>query len=419
MTARRSLAPPLTSVLAKPAGADCNLACDYCFYRPKKALYPEAPEPRMTTAVLQKLIGEYVHLAGPNPVFAWQGGEPALRGLDFYREAVQLQQRLGLPGQVVGNGFQTNGTLLDDEWAEFFAGYRFLVGVSLDGPKEFHDAHRRGADGEGSWERVIRGIQSLRRHGVEFNVLCMVTQESVRYPERLFRFFADEDLRYVQFIPLAEPGTKPLQAAAFSIRPEEYGEFLCRLFDQWASEWPPALHIRDFEEFLTIYAGRPQVCCTFQETCGAYCVVEHNGDVYACDFMVEPRWKIGNLVGQPLGEILSSPLFAEFAAQKTRLGEQCKICKWLQLCHGGCPKHRLIAAPTVAAPSYFCEAYQQFFRHSRRRYKRMAERLVSQAAGRPWPGVNGASYRDKAPHRNDPCPCGSGRKYKHCCMGRR
>lgn len=407
----------ITSVLVKPAGPDCNLACSYCFYRPKKALYPDTPHPRMTVEVLEKLIREYMRLAGPNPVFAWQGGEPALMGLDFYREAVELEQRLGMPGQTVGNGFQTNGTLLDEEWAKFFAEYRFLVGVSLDGPKEFHDAHRRTPAGEGTWERVMASIDALRRHGAEVNVLCMVTRESVHYPEKLFRFFAEQGLQYVQFIPLVEPGPEPCQPAKFSIGAAEYGEFLCRLFDLWSSQWPPAVHIRDFDEFATVYAGQPQVSCTYQETCGSYCVVEHNGDVYACDFMVEPQWKIGNITKQPMAEILASPLFAEFAARKAILSDECKACEWLSLCHGGCQKHRLITSRCVAAPSYFCEAYRRFFKHSRRRYRKLADRLarrsqLMQAGPAPEAGTK------SPPSRNAPCPCGSGRKYKHCCMGR-
>ncbi|MCX7599749.1 MAG: anaerobic sulfatase maturase [Armatimonadetes bacterium] len=403
-------------MLVKPAGADCNLACDYCFYRPKKVLYPDAPCPRMTTSTLEKLVAHYMGMAGPNPIFAWQGGEPALMGLDFFRQVVELQQRFGRPGQVVGNGFQTNATLLDDGWARFFADYSFLVGVSLDGPQGLHDAHRRTPDGQGTWAAVMAGIEALRRHGVEFNVLCMVTQESVRQPEKLFRFFRHNEIHYVQFIPLVEPGPEPLSPAPFSIGAQEYAEFLCHMFDQWAAEWP-AMHIREFDEFLTVYAGRPQISCTFQETCGSYCVVEHTGDVYTCDFMVEPQWKLGNLVEQPLGEILTSPLFEEFAGRKTVLSDKCKACEWLALCHGGCQKHRLIRSRSVAAPSYFCEAYRRFFRHSRRRFRKLSDRIVQQQSPSRVSSPKQVGSQG-APSRNAPCPCGSGTKYKHCCLGR-
>ena len=256
--------PPISSILIKPAGPDCNLACDYCFYRPKAVLYPDGPPVhRMTEAVLEAVVGQYMSLAGPRPVLAWQGGEPTLMGLDFYRAAVEFEQRLGKPGQVVGNGFQTNGVLLDDEWARFFARYKFLVGVSLDGPRELHDLHRRDASGAPTFERVMRGIDALRRGGVEFNVLCMVTRESVGRPEELFEFFLAKDLRHLQFIPLVEPGAEPLTAAEFSVAPEDYGEFLCRLFDLWAGEWPPPLGIRIFDELLSAYAGQPAPSCTF------------------------------------------------------------------------------------------------------------------------------------------------------------
>jgi uncharacterized protein len=368
--------PPISSILIKPAGPDCNLACDYCFYRPKAVLYPDGPPVhRMTEAVLEAVVGQYMSLAGPRPVLAWQGGEPTLMGLDFYRAAVEFEQRLGKPGQVVGNGFQTNGVLLDDEWARFFARYKFLVGVSLDGPRELHDLHRRDASGAPTFERVMRGIDALRRGGVEFNVLCMVTRESVGRPEELFEFFLAKDLRHLQFIPLVEPGAEPLTAAEFSVAPEDYGEFLCRLFDLWAGEWPPPLGIRIFDELLSAYAGQPAPSCTFAETCGAYVVVEHNGDVYACDFMVEPRWMLGNLTREPLGELVASATFREFAGRKSDYGEQCRACRWLPMCHGGCQKHRLITSPDVAAASYFCAAYQQLFGHSRRTLRRLADRL--------------------------------------------
>ncbi len=372
-----SSVPPISSILLKPAGPDCNLACDYCFYRPKAALYHDAPVHRMTETVLEAVVGQYMGLAGPRPVLAWQGGEPTLMGLDFYRAAVEFEQRLGVSGQVVGNGFQTNGVLLEDEWARFFARYKFLVGVSLDGPPELHDLHRRDASGAPTFDRVMGGIDALRHGGVEFNILCMVTRESVRRPEELFEFFVADDLRHLQFIPLVEPGPDPLSAASISVAPDEYGEFLCRLFDQWASDWPPPVSIRLFDELLAAYAGRPAPSCTFAEACGTYCVVEHNGDVYACDFMVEPRWLLGNLLERPLGEILSSPEFRDFAARKSDYGEQCLACRWLSMCHGGCQKHRLITSPDVAAPSYFCAAYQQLFSHSRRQFRRMADRIAA------------------------------------------
>ena len=409
--------PRINSVLVKPAGPDCNLACDYCFYRPKSALYPDTPRPRMTTRVLASFIGQYMRLAGPNPSFGWQGGEPALMGLDFYRTVVELEQRLGLSGQVVGNGFQTNATLMDDDWARFFCEYRFLVGLSLDGPQDLHDGHRLTLGGAPTWERVMRSLEVLRRHRVEFNILCMVTRESVDQPEKLYRFFRSHELRYLQFIPLVEAENGP---AANPISPEAYGEFLCRLFDQWTNDWPPEVYIRDFDDILSVYAGRPMPSCIHQDRCGQYFVVEHNGDVYACDFMVEPEWRLGNLVEQPLAEILASAHFRTFAARKGMHQAQCQACRWLSLCQGGCQKHRLITSASVAAPSYFCEAYQRFFQHSRRRFRRLADELIGQkrAPARVSPRPNREGTAGASPGRNDPCPCGSGKKYKLCCLGK-
>jgi len=429
----RNPPPPVTSVLVKPAGADCNLACDYCFYRPKTALYPDTPRPRMTAAVLESFIGQYMRLAGPNPSFGWQGGEPGLMGLEFYQRVVELEQRLGLSGQVVGNGFQTNATFIDDDWACFFSRYKFLLGVSLDGPQDLHDAHRLTLGGAPTWERVMQSIEVLRKHRVEFNILCMITQESVTQPEKLYRFFRQHDLRYLQFIPLVEPekrdgaffpGTPSVASGEKGSVPlfsEAYGEFLCRMFDQWTSEWPPEVYIRDFDDLLAVYAGQPMPSCIHQDRCGQYFVVEHNGDVYACDFMVEPEWLIGNLTQQPLAELLSSPRFRTFAARKGLHDPQCQACRWLSLCHGGCQKHRLITSTSVAAPSYFCEAYQRFFQHSRRRFRRLADeltgrhRLAAKASSKPKPAARSSA---SSPGRNDPCPCGSGRKYKLCCLGK-
>lgn len=260
----------------------------------------------------------------------------------------------------------------------------------------------------------MQSIEGLRNHQVEFNILCLVTQESVTQPEKLYRFFRQHDLRYLQFIPLVEPADRPLT-------PDAYGEFLCRMFDEWTSEWPPEVYIRDFDDLLTVYAGRPMPSCIHQDRCGQYFVVEHNGDVYACDFLVEPEWLLGNLTQQPLAEILSSPRFRTFAARKSLYGAPCQACKWLTLCYGGCQKHRLIASASIASPSYLCEAYLRFFQHSRRRFRRLADELT----GRRRPAAK-ASSRPKAaaqssassPGRNDPCPCGSGRKYKFCCLGK-
>ena len=392
---------PLGSVLIKPVGADCNLACRYCFYRPKASLYPETTRHRMSQAVLEKMTESYLAVAGPEASFAWQGGEPTLAGLEFFQQAVAIQRRLARPDQRVSNGFQTNGLLIDDDWAKFFALHNFLVGVSLDGPPQVHDHYRTDAAGGPSLQRTLEAIAILQRYGVQFNILAMVTPKNVDDPDALYDFFLSHDLRFLQFIPCVERDPESGQMAKFSVSPEAYGSFLCRLFDRWVSN-VPGVYIRLFDELLTVYATGESPSCEFRPSCGDYLVVEHNGDLYACDFFVEPEWKLGNLMESPLAQIVGSERFAEFAARKSAYGDECRSCHYLHLCHGGCPKHRLVMGDSPSAPNYLCSAYRQFFSHSESGFRKLAARLRQEGVA---PQVG----------RNDPCPCGSGKKYKHCC----
>ena len=388
------------SLLVKPVSADCNLACQYCFYLPKAALYPESTVHRMCDDVLEALMAQYMPMAGPQATICWQGGEPTLAGLDFYRRAVEFEKRYGLPGQAVGNGFQTNGVLVDDDWAAFFSEYRFLVGVSLDGPQAIHDSYRKARGGQGSFATVMAAIECLRRHGVEFNILTMVTPASASRARDILQFFMQNGLRYLQFIPCAE-GNASGELADYSVTPEEYGRFLCDAFDVWRAEGWQRLYVRFFNEVLGAYLGYQERSCTFKEQCGDYVVVEHNGDVYCCDFFVEPEWYLGNILATPLGELIESARFAEFAEQKGRLGAACRSCEWMALCNGECPKYRLISGG-IGSPTYFCAAYQRFFEQSRAHYQAVAHGIARPSG-------------ERAVGRNEPCPCGSGRKYKRCC----
>lgn len=389
--------PTLTSVLVKPVSADCNLACDYCFYRPKAALYPESRRHLMDEAVLETLIADFMALSGPQVSFAWQGGEPLLAGLDFFRKVVRLQQRYGRPGTLVGNGFQTNATLIDEAWARFFQEYRFLVGVSLDGPPEVHDHYRRSRTDQPSHARVMEAIGWLRRCQVEFNILVLLNPLNVVQPRELYRYFREQDLRYLQFVPCVEPDPATGRAADFSITPEQYGTFLCETFDLWISEGMQAPYIRMFDDLLAVYLGYEAPCCLFQRECGQYVVVEHNGDVYACDFFVEPEWFLGNLVETPLAEIVASAKAREFRLRKRRLAAACQSCEWQFLCYGGCPRHRTALQPEISRPSYFCESYRRFFAHSRpgflelkkrierRQQRQMLAGLFREPRRSPWP----------------------------------
>lgn len=420
--------PTLTSLLVKPVSADCNLACDYCFYRSKAALYAESPRHTMKEAVLETLIADFMGLSGRQvSSFGWQGGEPLLAGLDFFRKVVRFQQQYGRPGAVVGNGFQTNATLIDEAWARFFQEYRFLVGVSLDGPPEVHDHYRRFCGGQPSHGRVMEAIDLLRRYQVEFNVLVLLNPLNVVRPRELYEYFLERDLRYLQFIPCIEPDPVTGGAARFSITPEQYGAFLCETFDLWMSAGSQAPYIRMFDDLLAVYLGYEAPCCLFQQECGQYVVVEHNGDVYACDFFVEPDWFLGNLMETPLADIVASPKAREFRLRKRRLGADCQACPWQSLCYGGCPRHRTALQPEVARPSYFCESYQQFFAYSRpgflklkerigrRQRRRMRSELFLPAQLPLQRSALGVPPSPPKPRRNDPCPCGSGLKFKRCC----
>ncbi len=396
-------------VLVKPAGPDCNLACTYCFYRPKVELYPDSPRHRMSDEVLEEFIGQYMAMSGEQVAFAWQGGEPTLMGLDFFRRVVDYQQRLGRSGQRVSNSLQTNGILLDDDWCQFLAEYKFLVGISIDGPPQIHDHFRIYPSGKGSHEQVIAALDRLQAHRVEHNCLTMVTPANIHRPEEVYRYLTGElALEYLQFIPLVEQDPATAKLADFSIDPHDWGDFLCGIIDLWSQEAQPQVHVRLFDDLMTVYAGAQPPSCQLREQCSSYVVVEHNGDVYCCDFFVEPQWKLGNLMQTPLPELVKQERFAQFARRKSELSERCRECEWLQICWGGCPKHRLAYADDVSAPSYLCAGYQQFFAHSHQQLERRTRRWLAQQRD---PTIDYDSVG-----RNDPCPCGSGKKYKKCCM---
>ena len=414
---------PLTGLLVKPASGDCNLECTYCFYRCKVGLYPDTRVHRMSPEVLEQMVVQYLAMA-PQANFCWQGGEPTLMGLDFFKTAVELMKRHGRNGQAVSNCLQTNGVLLDDAWAAFLIEYRFLLGLSLDGPREFHDRYRRTVDGRGSYDRVMAAVDLLRAHQVEFNILVVIEPHNVTEPETLYDFFVSHDLRFLQFIPCIEPDATGRHPAEFSVTPEQYATFLERLFDRWYNGGYPEVSIRDFDEWLSVYMGHPAQTCMFRATCGDYVVVEHNGDIYACDFQVEPQWRYGNIMEQPLEQIIRTPAADRFLALKPGLGDACRQCPWVRLCHGGCVRHRVVLGGSATQPSYFCRAYQEFFAYADSRFRQVADNMRSARPRAPVPSTRPTPSPARPPKarpigRNSPCPCGSGRKYKHCCGARR
>lgn len=355
----------VSSILVKPVSADCNLACEYCFYSGKAALYPGTRRHRMNDRVLKELVSQLMTFSLSRASFCWQGGEPTLVGLDFYRKAVEYQSLFELPGQIVDNSLQTNGVLINEEWAKFLASYKFLVGVSLDGPPELNDYYRKDHSGAPSYHKVMEGIEWLRRYDVDFNILVLLNKRNIQHPSELYRFFLRQGFRYLQFIPCVELDPETGGVADYSIKPAEYGQFLCDVFDEWASEAVPSVYVRDLDEILISYVTGEAPSCVFSRECGKYLVVEHNGDVYPCDFFVDPKWLLGNLTEQPLEEIVRSEKFIEFRNQKKGLAKKCDRCIWLRHCHGGCPKHW---GNVGLNRNYFCSSYKMLFEHSHQKF---------------------------------------------------
>ncbi len=416
-------------LMIKPVGADCNLACEYCYYRGKRALYPGS-DFRMADEVLEQTTRAYLE-ANPAPevVFGWQGGEPLLAGLDFYRRAVALQAECAAPGQRISNTLQTNGTLLDEEWCGFLRAHGFLVGLSLDGPRAAHDAYRRDPAGGPTFDRVMQAARLLKETGVEFNILATVHAANVGRPVEVYRFFRDEvGARFLQFIPIVEPVTAAdggVSVSARSVSGKEYGRFLARVFDEWVRRDVGTVFVQTFDSALASWLGGPAALCVFAEECGRALVVEHNGDLYACDHFVRPEYRLGNIMEAPLARMVDSERQQAFGrAKREALPPACRECEYLFACRGGCPKNRLAPQYPGEPPSnHLCEGYRYFFAHIDARMRQMAD-LVRR--GRPAAEVmqtSPAAGAAAAPPyagtpRNAPCPCGSGRKYKHC-HGRR
>jgi uncharacterized protein len=409
---------PLNEILVKPAGPDCNMACTYCFYRGKGDVFPMGPAGahRMGEDVLDAMLRQFLLQGdGPNLSIGWQGGEPTLMGLNFFKKAMALEERYGR-GREIGNGFQTNGILLDRSWAQFFRQYRFLIGLSIDGPEPVHDHYRRLAGGGPTWAKVSDSARMLLDAGVQVNALAVITDHSARFPDESYAHLKELGLTYMQFIPCVETGpgdqeSLPAGAASLPVTPEAYGAFLCRVFDLWRADFRDGIQrtsVRFFESLLLTYAGFPPPECTLRRDCGSYIVVEHNGDVYSCDFFVEPAWKLGNLLTGSLSGMLRSRRQSEFGKMKADLHASCRECEWLSRCRGGCTRDRLQDARGIQ-PSRLCGAYRMFFAHADAVLKRLvAEWKRKQAAEVDTKGESTIA-------RNAPCPCGSGRKYKRCC----
>lgn len=418
---------PAFHVMVKPRGPVCNLSCTYCYYLSKERLYPDSHF-RMSNEVLESLIQQYIDAQRvPEVNFGWQGGEPLLMGLEFFRRAVELQQRFQRPGIRITNSLQTNGTLIDDEWAAFFREHGFLIGLSLDGLREMHDAFRKDRGGSPSFDRVMKGLDLLRKHSVEFNILTTVHSANAPHPAELYRFMRDEvGTQFIQFIPIVkrinDTGFQEgQQIEPYSVTARAYGDFLIGVFDEWVRHDVGRMFVQIFDVALAAWSGHRPGLCVFEPTCGVALVLEHNGDLYSCDHFVEPRCLLGNIMETPLVQLVNSEQQIVFGrAKRDLLPQECLDCEVRFVCNGGCPKNR-IPTPLDGEPgrNVLCEGYKAFFSHIKHPMELMTGELK---AHRPPANVMirlaseeiELQRRFADANRNDPCPCGSGIKFKFC-----
>ena len=418
-------------VLAKPTGSTCNLNCAYCFYLKKDQLYPGSRF-RMSDEVLESYIRQLIAAHHNNKVaVAWQGGEPTLMGIDFYRRAVKLQEKYRRPGMTFENTIQTNGTLLDDAWCAFLRENDFLVGISLDGPSELHDTYRKDKKGGPTFERVMRGLRRLQKHGVEYNVLVTVNRTNAQRPLEVYRFLRDEvGTSWIQFIPAIErisQGTvSPFQEGTTvserSVEPDQWGQFLIVIFDEWVCQDVGKIFVQTFEAAVRNWLGRGSSgMCIFDPVCGHGLALEHNGDLYACDHFVELGYLLGNILEQHITELAGAEQQRMFGRDKRdSLPTFCRECDVRFACHGECPRNRFLTTPDdEPGLNYLCQGYKAFFHHIDRPLQ-----ILSQLIQRGMPATqimqvmaqtdNQQTATSGKVGRNAPCPCGSGLKFKKC-----
>jgi uncharacterized protein len=369
------------SLLVKPASADCNLRCSYCFYLEKCELYSRDKTHRMKDEVLEPLIAGYLETTQPNYSFGWQGGEPTLMGLDYFKKVVSLQERYGRRGAVVSNGLQTNGVLVDGEFSEFLARYKFLVGISIDGDEELHNVYRRRGDGTGSFKDVLTAIETMNTHKVEYNALVLVSSANVDHAVRVYDFLTGLGIKYHQYIPCVEFDGEgnPLE---WTISGKEWGNFLTVLFDRWYEKDRFDVSIRGFDAILHLLVNRNVVMCTLGRNCTQYFVVEHNGDVYPCDFFVQNELKLGNIKKNTWQELQNSKIYKRFGLQKSQWSGECPGCPYFNLCSGDCLKHRFVQNDEPHTLSWLCEGWKMFYAYTTARFERLKEHVLQQGGPR-------------------------------------
>jgi len=385
-------------IVAKPIGPMCNLNCEYCFYLEKQALFEPGEQYRMSDDVLSAFITNYI-TSQPTPIveFVWQGGEPTLLGLDFFRRVIELQRPFA-GRKTISNSLQTNGTLLNDEWCRFLKQHNFMVGISLDGPREIHDHYRRDRAGNGSFDMVLRGLRLLKKHKVEYNVMASVARETARRPLDVYRFFKSEGVEFIQFAPIVErlanaaDRENGLQLASpalldnvepnaevtpWSVVSEEYGDFLIAIYEEWVRKDVGTVFVMNFEWALNAWIGNPSPVCIHDRQCGRSLVLEHNGDLFACDHHVYPEYRLGNILTDDLALMVEKSLHSGFGVKKeSALPKWCGRCEVLAACQGGCPKHRFLeTCQSEPGLQYLCKGYKKFFCHIRK-YLRVMTTLL-------------------------------------------
>lgn len=381
-------------VMLKPAGSHCNLACKYCYYLEKNKLYPTAQRHLMSDEMLEQFTREYIEAQTMNQVlFTWHGGEPLLRSIDFYRKALSLQQKYA-GGRRIDNVIQTNGTLLTDEWCEFFAQNHWLVGISIDGPQPDHDHYRLTAAGKPSWKKVMQGIKLLKKHGVEWNAMAVVNAYNANHPLEFYRFFKENGCQFLQFTPIVERLTRhedgrtlasladkdEISLSEASVVPEQWGYFLCAIFDEWVRKDVGKIFVEIFDCTLANWMGISPGICAYSKECGHAGVMEHNGDVYSCDHFVFPEYKLGNIRDHSLIDMLYGEQQQEFSRLKhSSLPRQCKECDMEFACHGECPKNRFMKDKYGdSGLNYLCPGYYHYYQHVAPYMDYMKQELMSQ-----------------------------------------
>ncbi|MFT7640956.1 MAG: hypothetical protein ACI9G1_002700 [Pirellulaceae bacterium] len=443
-------------VMTKPIGPICNLDCEYCYYLHKEDLYGDRESWRMSEQTLESYIQQYLDAQPtniPEVTFAWQGGEPTLLGVDFFQRAVELQRKHAGTRKII-NTIQTNGVLLNDSWCEFLKANDFLVGISIDGPADLHDRYRYDKQGRPTFPKVLEGLKLLKKHAVEFNVLVVVNRHNGDHGRRVYTYLRDTGVDFMQFIPIVEKrgvgvhAELPLasdrpqrfahddKVSSRSVGPGQYGQFLIEVFDEWLRRDVGKVFVQQFEEALTAWMGYESGICIFRKQCGRALAMEHNGDVYSCDHFVEPAYKLGNIYELPIVDMAGSDQQVKFGTDKeTTLPKYCQQCEVRFICNGECPKNRFIQTPAGEdGLNYLCESYKEFFNYIDPVMKRMAttvkngglaaqvmrevndERRGNRAMDLAKNSEEAGQSVQRTPARNDPCPCGSGKKFKRCCL---